>query len=738
MGALDIAVTFVVLLSGSGAATLLVRSATADRAGTPAPSESSSPILSVSPSEELVPAGNTTTLSATWSGPPPGCTDSPLWFRWDLAGGFAEGVLGLASQPTVNFTSDAEGSGATIVEARSELLLACGASLQPILQTASATISVVAPLELENLTISPDSIPAGSTSNLSAIVANGDPPYLVHISWGDGTSSNVSDPAAGPISIGHRFPAGWFLPRILVEDSQGASIEGVVDAPLSANTGPSVGILPRTTEAEVGVPIVFSITTLHPPTSYDLVAECAEPPVQSWILDLLAPGARTFNCTFPDPGTAIIELHLEAASGGNRTFAAARLSEPVAAHLRLTVGPPPESSEPDLASAVTTNVSGGVAPYTITWGLLGNSSWQELTVYSDGPLDLPFWPEEPGAYPISIRVLDAAGETETTVTAPIPVDGPLAVNTTVSRTLGSAGVVVSVAGNISGGSPTVVWCIVPTDDPLSGAVGVGTATSVESFIWNGTFEQSGTITISVVVVDGGGRTWMETAIVSLVPPMNVTGRVFEVANNSGRFLDLNLTTSGGVPPFRVNLSATNGEQWTVFAPSDGTFAWSFPTNASGPIGVLLEVSDSQAHVWTLTENLEIPPLNNSSGPPPSPPSGAPPSRVAGTNHGPSADWLEGLGITFVAAILGLGLLLRWRRGRPATDPAPKADPVAIVRRIVEPAEGAERSTVELLAEEAGIPFEQARATIDRLIAEGTLRAETGEDGEEVLAWSQTP
>jgi len=28
-----------------------------------------------------------------------------------------------------------------------------------------------------------------------------------------------------------------------------------------------------------------------------------------------------------------------------------------------------------------------------------------------------------------------------------------------------------------------------------------------------------------------------------------------------------------------------------------------------------------------------------------------------------------------------------------------------------------------------------RATLDRLIAEGTVRSETGTDGEEVMAWS---
>jgi len=61
--------------------------------------------------------------------------------------------------------------------------------------------------------------------------------------------------------------------------------------------------------------------------------------------------------------------------------------------------------------------------------------------------------------------------------------------------------------------------------------------------------------------------------------------------------------------------------------------------------------------------------------------------------------------------------------------------VATLRRIIEPADGAERFTVELLAEEAGIPLTVVRSTIDRLVSEGTVHSESGADGEEVLSWS---
>ena len=59
----------------------------------------------------------------------------------------------------------------------------------------------------------------------------------------------------------------------------------------------------------------------------------------------------------------------------------------------------------------------------------------------------------------------------------------------------------------------------------------------------------------------------------------------------------------------------------------------------------------------------------------------------------------------------------------------------MLKRIIEPADGAERFTVELLAEEAGVPLSIVRSTIDRLVGEGKVLAESGADGEEVLSWS---
>jgi len=66
---------------------------------------------------------------------------------------------------------------------------------------------------------------------------------------------------------------------------------------------------------------------------------------------------------------------------------------------------------------------------------------------------------------------------------------------------------------------------------------------------------------------------------------------------------------------------------------------------------------------------------------------------------------------------------------------PPPDPAAVLERLLRPADGADRLTIELLAEEEGIPLETVQETLDRLIREGVVRSESEPDGGEVLAWS---
>lgn len=83
-----------------------------------------------------------------------------------------------------------------------------------------------------------------------------------------------------------------------------------------------------------------------------------------------------------------------------------------------------------------------------------------------------------------------------------------------------------------------------------------------------------------------------------------------------------------------------------------------------------------------------------------------------------------------------GLWGRLRGGRAeAPTPWPAQDPVEVLRSIIAPSDGVDRSTVELLAEEQGFDLVTVTRTLERLRRDGSLRYERGPDGEEVLAWA---
>jgi DNA-binding IscR family transcriptional regulator len=59
----------------------------------------------------------------------------------------------------------------------------------------------------------------------------------------------------------------------------------------------------------------------------------------------------------------------------------------------------------------------------------------------------------------------------------------------------------------------------------------------------------------------------------------------------------------------------------------------------------------------------------------------------------------------------------------------------VLERLLRPADGADRLTIELMAEEEGVPLEVVHETLDRLVREGRVRSEAEPDGGEVLAWA---
>jgi hypothetical protein len=714
----------------------------------PRPSSTPAPLLrdvtglglAVDPPSWWLTSGNRTEVAATWTGILPGCVDDPLWFRWTLATGFAEGVLDPTDGASVNFTAGFAETGTAEVEVRSAVLVTCGTNEEATYGSARSAITVVAPLRIENVSLSPDLVAAGSPSNLTGLLVGGQPPYRVRVDWTDGnvTLSNLSTP--GPFSFGHRFASGSFSPSILASDATGLIANGSVDGPLSASTGFAVALVTPNVAAEVGVPVRFSGEILDPPAEYGSVTECTDALSHRPSESPTNVSTENFSCAFASPGSAEVDFEVVPIDD-DLPVEEARWWEPVAPSLTLNLSPPAGMGEVGLPTVFTVRLSGGVPPFLLTWQLAGNATSAQEVEYADGSLQIPVWPSEPGSYALQASVRDALGVLVVSGTAALPVDPPLNASATADTTLSSSGAVVQVAGAVVRGVVPFLWWVLPGVTPAAESAPNGTLPSVASFSWNGTLAGEGNSTVSVVVVDGDGAVDWTTVAVPLVPELRASALALASSVAAGPALLVNLSVTGGLPPFGLGIRSSAGESWNRSLSADGSYSFSLPTNDRGSVEVELTLLDQLGADWTdalvvefpstSSSNGSAPPTNSTSPPPPTHPPGNVPSPSS-----PSGGASDVIDLIVLAGAGAAAFVLLWRRWhRPARASTPLPDPKAVLRRILEPADGAERSTVELMAEEAGVPLEVARSTIDRLVSEGVIRSESGPDGEEVLAWS---
>lgn len=697
----------------------------------PPPRASTSGVeLLVDPSDWTTFVGQTTVFSALWAAAPPGCALTPLWYRWSQSLGGSVGALAPIDGNSTAFTATTFVAGVATLLVRAAATLVCGPSEALLDLVGSANVTVVAPIEVTELGVEPHAIAANGTTNLSGWVDGGVPPYRFSVAWGDGsrTDSNVS--ATGPFSFLHRFPAGEFVPSVTVTDSTAQRANASVGEPVYASSGLAVGVRPSTRVAEAGAPIELTGEIVHPPPAYGYATVCTDsngtpgrPPVES--------GATppVFTCTFSDPGTALVELDVVPTSSAPP--ATALLAEPVVADVALSLGVTSSTTDTGSWARLTANLSGGVAPFALTWQLSGSANASSVTVERDGTVSLPVISSAAGVFTVAVTVTDSVGLVATNTSAPIRFVPALEAMAALGRVSVSNGTLVEVTGTVAGGAAPYSWAVVPSLVPAGCSPGNGSLGSPAGFAWNGTFPQEGNVSVAVAVVDATGSTWAGGFDAALVTPLRVlaTLTATETANTS--LLELTVRIDGGLGPFEGTVTASREVGWTNFSvPQDGDSTYRFSGNGTGTFDLVLTVLDRLGDrvATNLSATTPTPPP-----PPPSPNFPAPPTPSVGLGFEETAVSIGGFAAAFAAALVWV----RFRRkARSPANPAPTPDPVAVIRQIVEPADGVDRSTVELLAEEAGVPLEAVRETIDRLVSAGRLRRGVEPDGEEVLAWSE--
>lgn len=721
--------------SGSSAASVFLPASSYH----PLSNESSHPLLRVDPSSFWMHSGENVTLRSVWSTGSPFCSATPLWYRWTTGNASANGFLNDTNSSSTLFTAESFVSRTGIVELRSAIAVVCGSNRTVVEATSTSNISVVVTLVVSVLTLHPEILSPGENATLEGIVRGGEPPYVVVVVWGDGASVAISLSDPGPFSEEHSFSTGTFLPYARVNDAAGDLANESVDESVSVGTDSfRVVLLPGANTTEVGGSVDFSGILLDAPHDSVILYDCSNATVGP--SSGPSPNANTtvFSCDFHAPGIQAVAFGAYSPYPGGPS-ATTVLYETVVAAPSVIVSPVRSAGEVGGPLAVRIAIAGGAPPLSLSWNLSGNRSAHGLLVDSDGvgvvvlPLTLA------GLYTVDVRVNDSLGGFAGDTSTVVRVNPQLSAGATGGDAIVSAGADAAVAGEVNSGCSPFTWWAVPSITPSTESSETGTMPEVDGFSWNGTYDLEGNLSVDVGVADGCGAIWRTNLAISLLPELSIVANVTSPSSAPNDTLDLNVTIRGGWPPFALFANASDNESWNRTVTEDGAFGWLLNTTANGTVTLRITVVDSLGvhRQARCAVTLETRPAGPSSPPPTPPPLLTGPTNNSSSNA--TVSDVLGLFVSgFALAALALGSALLWRRRvrrakglRGESSP----DPEGTLRHIIEPAEGAERFTVELLAEEAGIPLPVVRSTIDRLVSEGKVRSEAGADGEEVLSWA---
>jgi len=665
--------------------------------------------VTISPATWWMIGGTTVSLSAAWTELPPGCAVSPDWFRWSVPPGVAEGILTSTGGPSTNFSAAENESGTTDVLVRAAATLSCAGGATTVLRTGEANVTVDAPVAVGNLSIEPNPARPGAPIFLNGTIVGGEAPYALSIAWGNGNVSRTIEAAAGNFAVPHELGPGTFTPKLFVVDRAGLAANGSVHEPLTVGDGFAVAIDPSSWTAEVGTATDFELRVTNPPPEFSTAETC----------ESVAPGTRPgtvassgLSCRFGLAGPALVTV-VAVDAEFPFTVVSATLSEPVAPPLSISLPSDPATEEVGVGAYLPVSVSGGVPPFELRWNLVGDGGTRATLVDCDGRVLLPVLSASAGSDVLTVEASDALGAVAANASRAVNVSAPLQASVALSNDSGGEGVGVELSGSILSGAPPFLWAVAPTRAPANGSTTAGGLPAPGSFAWNGTFRSEGNLSITVSVVDQLGSVWWTTGLVALPAALSVNAS-FDPGGSGG--LAVVGAIAGGVAPFELWVNGSGAPLWNGSIPADGTFLVNVSDGNVGEFPVSLTVVDQWGAHESVGGSVRLPERS-----PLSDPSSSTPTEI---------------GLLLGALTAGVAVVV-WRRRRTTDDEGRDGpDPISTLRAIIEPADGADRATVELLAEEQGVPFETVRAAIDRLVDDGTIRSERGSDGEEVLAWSR--
>jgi hypothetical protein len=468
----------------------------------------------------------------------------------------------------------------------------------------------------------------------------------------------------------------------------------------------SVSIAAAPVASEPGLPVVFSL----------VLAGGTAPFQFSWSSSSNLTGSgENFTAWATGPGNLTVTVIVVDSTGA---LAAASYGEWILPG--VTVGlSATNASDTGAPFSLAVTVGGGVAPYAANLSLDGGGSLAE-TFPAAGTYPIPTWSSWTGPINASAVVTDALGATARTdalVTALAPrpevvlAGGPESVEVGVRYTWWAS---------VVGGTPPINWTVTGagatenSTDPMTSTSSPGTIS------WSASFNASGNASVEFVAIDAGQAAATLTVPVRVAPPVDA----FLSVPSGGPRTSVNVTVLGGLPPYEIVLSATDGESWAGNASAPGTFTWTLDPRGSGAINVTLFVADAAGGNSSALREIE---------------GSVPVDPVAPAAAVPDPLGTLALVLVALGGIAGAGIdrFVRRRPAAAASPPEPRVAPaIEEVRRILEESDSLERETVCLTGEERGSSREAIEAGIEHWVHLGRIEIVRGSGGEQLLRWRE--
>jgi len=662
---------------------------------------------------DFPPEGTTnTTLDASWGSAPSGCTLHPEWAEWFLPSAAAAG--GFFSSPDVARTlfvpSDLT-SGTSEVGVRSDTEVSCEGLNQTVEGVAFSNVTTYPALTLTDLSVDPSATSVPGRVLLSGQAGGGRPPYLLGVEWGDGSFLNRTLTEAGGFAVPHTFGPGTFRPRVGVYDSDRIDTRGVVPEPVEVSNGTVLAINASLPLAEVGVPVGFQGSVDRPVAHYGAAIACGTDPIV-----LPAYYITNVTCTPTAPGTLAVTFKVGAPVP--TLVAQVTREESVAPALAVTVRPLPSPLDAGTQTYVRVTITGGVPPFWVTCG-----SWNgTLSRVSDAPADGSFlvaWtPPFAGAAVLNGSATDSLGASVTSPWLKLVVNAPPSLTLQSNVTIDVRATTVAFHAGVVGGSAPLFWGV-ETDPVPSASTPLFGANFNGSIGWSCTFFEEGVATFVLQLEDPAGTVLTRNVTIDLPAAPSLGVRSLPHNSTGPTVLHLAITADGGVMPFSLWVNSSGSTLWNGSEPAPGPYLVSLSLGRPGLVDLSVALVDARGVRAVVNLTLIVPVL---------------PERGSAGGIGSGFDlvpWVAGAIIVLLAGGIGG---VRWRSRTRTPEVAPP-DPESLLERLLRPADGADRLTIELMAEEEGVSLDTVRETLDRLIREGRVRAESDPNGGEVLAWS---